>query len=182
MKTIFADYNAITESGHLRLSFPASQDDMRAAGVQPGDWAWLSDGELVVGARLELDPYYGLVGAPDWETLVHLDDEESQDFEKVRTALQELLAQPTRTKDEEWRVFQLLTIFEILAPPEATSVVRPGYFPFRRAETLLLLGKPELARMEIEEARRLGPGNSDPSPPDVPRGGDVSGAEALGIE
>ena len=88
---------------------------------------------------------------PDWETLVHLDDEESPDLPKLGNALRVLLSQPGRTKDEEWRVFQLLTIVELLAPPEATSNGRPGYFPFRRAATLLLLGKPELALREIEE-------------------------------
>ena len=38
-----------TESDCLRLSFPSSQEDIRAAGVQAQDWAWLSDGEVIVG-------------------------------------------------------------------------------------------------------------------------------------
>jgi hypothetical protein len=159
MKTIFADYNATTEAGHLCLTTRGSQDDIQRRDLHAGDWAWLSDSEVIVGARLAIDPRYGLIGVPDWQTIVHLDDEESQDFEKVRTALQELLAQPRPTLDDEWRVFQLLTIFEVLAPPAAASAVRPGYFAFRRAGTLLCLGKPELALLEIEESRRINPGN-----------------------
>ena len=46
MKTIFADYNAATESGHLRLTFDVSQVAIRNAKLHPGDWAWLSDGEV----------------------------------------------------------------------------------------------------------------------------------------
>jgi hypothetical protein len=159
MKTISADYNAITESDHLRLGFRPSQEDIERVGARPGDWAWLSDGEVMVGAQLAVDDRYGLVGVPDWDTLVHLDDEESRDYERVRAELQGLLQRPGRSLDEERRVLQLLTVFEILAPPEAKTAFRPGYFSFRRAATLVLLGKPELALPEIEEARRLDPGN-----------------------
>jgi len=161
MKTIFADYNALTEAEHLCLTTRGSQDDIQRLGLHAGDWAWLSDSEVLVGARLAIDPRYGLVGVPDWQTVVHLDDEESQDFENVRTALQELLARPGHTLEEAWRVFQLLTTFELLASPEATAAVRPGFLPFRRAGALLFLGKPELAMLEIEEARRLCPGNPE---------------------
>jgi hypothetical protein len=159
MKTIFADYNAITTSGHLRLNFPPSREDMRAAGIQPGDWAWLSDGEVMVGARVENDPRDGVVGVPDWQTLVHLDDEESRDSALVRDQLLGLLARPARSLEEEKRLLELLTIFDVLAPPEAKTVFRPGYLSFQRAAALVLLGKPELALLEIEDARRLSPGN-----------------------
>jgi hypothetical protein len=79
MKTIFADFNALTESEHIRLTSRASQDDLRETGAQPGDWVWLIDGELKVGARLALDSTYKLVGVPDWETLVELDGGEATD-------------------------------------------------------------------------------------------------------
>ena len=35
MKTIFADYNAATESGHLCLDFKASQKDIATAHSSP---------------------------------------------------------------------------------------------------------------------------------------------------
>ena len=33
---------------------------------------WLSDGEATFGARLAVDEKYGLVGVPDWDTVVNL--------------------------------------------------------------------------------------------------------------
>src|SRR5436309_12319956 len=118
MKTVFADYNAMTESGHLRLGFRASQEDIAKAHLRPGDWAWLNDGEVMIGAQLAIDDRYGMVGVPDWETLVHLDDEESHDFERVRSELERLRRNPNRSLDKEKRILQLLTISEIVAPPE----------------------------------------------------------------
>jgi hypothetical protein len=158
MKTIGADYNAMTEAGHVRLTLPCSQEDIRRLGLGAGDWAWLSDTEVVVGAQLALDDRYGLVGLPDWDTLVHLDDDDDRDPARIQAELRDLLEQPARSTDEEWRIFQLLTLFEAFAVPEARSARRPGYFAFRRAGTLLLLGKPDLALVEIEEARRADPG------------------------
>ncbi len=58
MKPVFADFNAMTESGRVRLNCRGSQDDLNAAGLRPGDWAWLSDGEVLVGGRLEGDPTF----------------------------------------------------------------------------------------------------------------------------
>jgi tetratricopeptide (TPR) repeat protein len=158
MNTIFADFNARTEAGHVRLNCSGSQVDIRARGLQPGDWAWLSDSEIIFGAQLALDDRYGLVGVLDWDTLVHLDDEDDRDPTRIQAELRDLLQKPARTTDEEVRVFQLLTLFEHFSVPEARSARRPGYFAFRRAGTLLLLGKPELALIEIEEARRIDPG------------------------
>ena len=74
MKTIFADFNAINAAGNFWLSCRGSERDLREAGVRVGDWIWLSDGELIVGARLALDDVEGPVGIPRWKTLVHLDD------------------------------------------------------------------------------------------------------------
>ncbi len=51
MKTMFADFNAMTESEHVRLTTRGSQDDMERLGIKPGEWVWLSDGEMQVGAR-----------------------------------------------------------------------------------------------------------------------------------
>ncbi len=161
MRTIFADYNAMTESEHLRLNFKTSQNDIAKARLRPGDWAWLSDGDVIVGAQLAIDDRYGVVGVPDWDTLVHLDDEDSRNFDTVQTELQCLSQKPQQSRDEERRVLELLTISEVIAPKELQNTLPPGYFSSRRAETLYLLGKPELALTEIEEARRLGSSDSD---------------------
>ena len=77
MKTIFADFNAMTESEKIRLTCSGSEVDIKQAGAKPGDRVWLSDGEVLVGARLETDPAYGLVGIPAWGTMVHLGDSDA---------------------------------------------------------------------------------------------------------
>jgi tetratricopeptide (TPR) repeat protein len=160
MKTIYADYNAATEAGHICLTTVGSREDIERAGLEPGDWAWLSDTEVIIGAQLALDGYYGLVGIPDWDTLIHLDDEDVRRYETVANELIRLLGKSRRSHDEERRILQLLTAIENLTPRDDANSIPPGYFASRRAETLELLGKPELALLEIEEARRLG--STDP--------------------
>jgi len=101
LKTIFADYNAATESGDLCLNFSASQRDIATVQLHPGDWAWLSDGEVVVGAQLAIDDHYGLVGVPDWDTIVHLDDEGADDFDRVRAELNPLVTKEPPSMEDE---------------------------------------------------------------------------------
>src|SRR4051812_29410034 len=91
MKTICADYNAMTESEHLRLNCRGSQEDIERAGLRPGDWAWFSDGEVIVGGQLRTDPYWGLLGVPDWRTLVPLDDEGAKEPDRILPELEPLL-------------------------------------------------------------------------------------------
>ena len=98
MKTISADYNAMTEAGHVRLTLPCSQEDILRLGLRPGDWAWLSDTEVMVGAQLAIDDRYGLVGVPDWDTLVHLDDEGADDVDRIMAELNPLLAKERSLK------------------------------------------------------------------------------------
>jgi tetratricopeptide (TPR) repeat protein len=161
MKTVCADYNAMTESEHFRLNFRGSQEDIERAGLRPGDWAWFSDGEVLVGGQLRNDPYWGLLGVPVWDTLVHLDDEDALDFRQRWSELQTLLGQPGRSAEDETRIFQLLTIFERFAPPEIRAVTPPGYLALRRAGALHSLGQHELALLEVEEARRARPDDPD---------------------
>ncbi len=161
MKTIFADFNAMTEAEHVRLTTRGSQEDIARVGLRPGAWAWLSDGDLLVGARLDVDDRYGLVGIPDWETLVHLDDEDTRDYLKHLSEIQRLLGKSGDPVHEAKRVFELSTILEIVAPPDVKAAFAPGFFSSRRAETLALLRKDELALMEIEDARLLNPDNPD---------------------
>jgi len=161
MRIIPADYNAATPSGALRLGFRDSRRALSDAGARSGDWAWLNDGEVLVGARLGEDPDYGLVAIPRWETLVHLDDHEGADFPRVSEELQEALLRPGRGLEEEARVFRLLTIFTAIAPPGVLAVIPPGYLALRRAGALHFLGEPGLALIEIEEALRSRPGDPD---------------------
>lgn len=157
MKIISADFNAMTEADGVRLTPHCSQDDIQRFGIHTGDWVWLTDCELVVGARVDEDPYYGVVGTPHWETLVHLDDDDAQDFSKVWPELQQALDRPRAGAEDEARLFQLLTIFEAIAPPEVKAAIPAGEFSLRRARALLALDEPELAFIEIEEAIRERP-------------------------
>ena len=142
--------------------FPAAvSEDLQRLGIHVGEWAWLSDGELVVGAEVGEDSRYGVVGIPDWRTLVHLDEVQKQDFPRVRDELFRLTQVPNLSASDQWRLFQLLTVYESIAPSDALRQGRPGCFSFRRAATLLLLGQLPLAQVEIDEARRLDPGNAN---------------------
>ncbi len=160
MKTMYADYNATTESGNICLTTRGSQDDIQRLGVRPGDWVWLSDSEVVVGARVDVDPYYGIVGVPDWETLVHLDDEEAEDFQRVWGDLQSLFSRTSRTAQDEAKVFELLTQFDHFAPQEVRDQ-GTWQLAASRASALFSMGKFELALIEIQAARSSRPG--DPS-------------------
>jgi tetratricopeptide (TPR) repeat protein len=155
MKTIFADYNAATESGDLCLNFSASQKDIAVAQLRPGDWAWLSDGEVIVGAQLAIDDRYGMVGVPDWDTLVHL-DEEGADYDHVTAELNPLLTKEPHSIQDEPRILRLITQFERVAPPQIRDAYQ-GMFAFRRALALRQMNKLGLALLEMKEARGVQP-------------------------
>lgn len=157
MKTIYADYNASTEAGHICLTCLGSEEDLRRTELGVGDWAWLSDGEIIVGARLEMDSYYGLVGVPDWETIVHLDDEGDRDPARLSAELMQLSQQHERSAEDEARIFQIMVLLETFAPPAEIEAVKPSYFALRRAGALRAMGKLELALVEAEEAVRQAP-------------------------
>lgn len=161
MKTIFADFNAMTESDKIRLTSSGSEMDVRQAGAKPGDRVWLSDGEVLVGARLETDPAYGLVGVPAWGTMVHLDGSDAGSIPQVLSELRELLQRLDQSIESEARVFQLLTRLDQIAPPELMAVVPPGYLPLRRARALYFLGQFGMALHEVEVALREQPDDSD---------------------
>ena len=156
MRIISADFNARTESGHLRLNSRGAQEDLRDQGVQVGDWMWLSDGELVIGAQLAFDDRYGIVGVPRWNTLVHLDDELG-DFQSVRKQFFELLQYPHPDMAYVSRLFQLSTILEIMEPPSEKGQSSESYAT-RRVGALLLIDEPELALVDINEALAAQPG------------------------
>jgi tetratricopeptide (TPR) repeat protein len=152
MRLVAADFNAMTEAGLVRLTLPCSQKDITRLGLNVGDWAWLSDGELVVGAQLAIDDRYGLVGVIDWDTLVHLDDDGADDAERVRAELVPLITKKPPLMEDEPRVFQLLTQLEHAAPLSFEEVPR-AFLPFRRALALRNMSKLGLALLEMRDAR-----------------------------
>jgi tetratricopeptide (TPR) repeat protein len=156
MRLISADFNAMTEAGHVRLTLPCSREDILRMSLGPGDWAWLTDSEILVGAQLAIDDRYGMVGVPDWDALVHLDDEGADDFNRVSAELNSLLNGELPSLEEEPRILELQTQLEHIAPPQMKDT-SPGSFAFRRALALRRMGKLGLALLEMEDARRLRP-------------------------
>jgi hypothetical protein len=156
MKTIFADFNSMTEGGHVSLATRGSRADIERAKLGPGDWAWLTDSEVLVGAQLAIDDRNGLVGVPDWETLVHLDEEGADDVARVGAAIRALRQKEPLSGEDEPRMFELLTQLEHFSPPDMRGGT-PAGLPLRRALALRRMGKLGLALMEIEDARRKRP-------------------------
>jgi hypothetical protein len=153
MKTISADFNAMTEAGHVRLTLPCSQEGIVKLGLRPGDWAWLSDTEVMVGAQLAIDDRYGLVGVPDWDTLIHLDDEGADDVDRITAELSPLLSKDSPSSEDEPRILELLTQLEHAAPPHFNGA-SSDFLAFRRALALRQMGKLGLALLEMKDARR----------------------------
>ena len=115
MKTMYADFNAMTRP-------TVSASDTGLAGrhrhrcSELGDWVWLTDSELIVVRRSPRTSATELPSAtPTGRRLVHLDDDDAADRCKVRAELQKLLTDPRRSVEQEGRIFELLTIFEMLA-------------------------------------------------------------------
>ena len=154
MKPIFADFNALTEAEHIRLTTRGSQDDLRSAGTQPGDWIWLSDGELEVGAQVATDPREILIGIPSWETLVDFESESHSNPASILSEFKKLLLHtPNRSRVDEHRLLTLLSVIE--RTPSLRSAWQPGHLSYLRACRLLALGQLQLARCSIEEAIEL---------------------------
>jgi lipoprotein NlpI len=156
MNTIFADFNARTEAGYVRLNCLGSQEDIRVHGLQPSDWAWLSDTEVILGAQLAIDDRYGLVGVLDWDTLIHLDDEGADDYDRIVAELNPLITKEPASSEDEPRILERLTQLEHAAPPRIRDESQ-GNLAFRRALALRQMGKVGLARLEMKEARRARP-------------------------
>ncbi len=161
MNVVPADYNAATPSGALWMDFPKSRRVLSEINAHSGDWVWASDGEVLVGAQLEEEPNFGLVATPRWQTLVHLDDYQRSDFPRLWQELQQALQQPGRSVEEEAKVFQLLTVFDSIAPAQIKAAVPPGYLPLRMAGALHFLGEAGLALVAMEDARRDRPDDPD---------------------
>lgn len=160
MRIVSVDFNAMTESEEVRLNLPCSQADLDRLNLNPGDWAWLSDGEVIVGARLVEDTRFGLVGIPDWDTVLHLDEPGGEDFIRVDREMKQLMAKAPRSHADEARLLELTAQWEHVAPSDllATS---PGKLALCRAESLWLMRKPELALLEAREARVSMPEDSN---------------------
>jgi hypothetical protein len=71
MVTLYVDFNARTEDDCIRLDMAGARRSLELTNVQPGQWVWLSDGELRVGGHVE-EERGQLLARPDWTTLEDL--------------------------------------------------------------------------------------------------------------
>ncbi len=161
MKTIDVDFNAIDEEDRVRLTTRVAERSLAASGIVPGDWAWLTDGEIRVGALVRLDASGNLVAKPAWETRVDREPDVGLELDGVWPELRGLLDDGDRSRQGEARLLQLLTWVEELTLFEARDQLKPGYFPYRRAGALWALGLAELSRSELGLA--LEHNSSDPA-------------------
>lgn len=131
MTTLYADFNALTEDRSISLTTIGSLSDVEKYGVRPGDWVWLSDGELQVGAEVEEDQRQGLIGRPVWETLVDLEGSDSADILALWYEINLLLdVRRSTSRESHLRLLTLLNRFERVAPPSIRDAI-PGSFAFR---------------------------------------------------
>ena len=117
MKTISADYNAMTEAGHVRLTLPCSQEDILKLGLRPGDWAWLSDSEVMVGRNWPSMIAMGWSACRTgtrsytWTTKVPTTSTASWPSSNP------LLTKEPPSSEDEPRILELLTQLEHASPP-----------------------------------------------------------------
>jgi hypothetical protein len=161
MKTLSVDFNAMTESDEVHMDLPRTCADIVEQNLGAGDWAWLSDGELIVGAQLKVDQRYGLVGVPDWDTLIHLDELDAENYVRVSAELTERMKKEAGADVDQARMLELMAQLEHFAPSDIPILRSLGKVSFQRALRLWSMGKLGLALREAKEARKALPQDPD---------------------
>jgi len=159
MKTIDADFNALTDEARVRLGTRGSRQSMASQGVRAGDWVWLTDGDLFAGARVVDDPVEGRVGEPAWETLADVsllpDWPADRLFEEYRRRRDAPGSDPD---DIRWQLAMLHRLAQLRS---ADGCVSLGPIHFDRALCLRALHQDRLALAELDPALRQDPDNSN---------------------
>lgn len=108
MRTIWADFNAQTVAGYISLLTQGSQASLAQNSVQPGEWVWLSDGDINVAAQI-MSQQEGLYAKPIWETeedVVQPVDLDEDTLEKARLRFQRLMISPAKDYREMLRLLR----------------------------------------------------------------------------
>ncbi len=157
MKTISADYNAMTEAGHVCLTTRGSQEDILQAGSPPG--------------RLGLAQRYAKSwSARNWPSTIATGWSESRTgtrsciwmtkapttVNRIGAELNLLLNKEPPSSEDEPRILELLTQLDHASQPHFHGA-SPEPLAFRRALALRQMGKLGLALVEMEDARRARP-------------------------
>jgi tetratricopeptide (TPR) repeat protein len=135
MKTIWADFNARTESDRVRLDTRGSIESLSKTPVSPDEWIWLTDDEVTVGAQVE-SAGNSLLARPAWDTVQESAPEASD--AAVRQALTELRTLMTSPVRDYKAILRLIPLARRNEP-------KPGYLDFLKSRALAALGYSELA-------------------------------------
>lgn len=144
MNTVYADLNARTQDDRIRLDWEASAVTLKRLDPRAGDWIWIGDEDLRVGAQVEVVDGT-IVARPAWETAEDLlEPSELSDREK-QTAKEQLrlaIEQPTQVP--------LAQVLHLL--PRARPLLPQGFTESLRGQALARAGYPELALLSFDEA------------------------------
>jgi tetratricopeptide (TPR) repeat protein len=144
MIATYVDFNALTESGRIRLDTAGSIEDLAKNPVRDGDWVWLSDGELRVGGQIEHRDDDWLA-RPIWETLEDKSSADRMGQPELQAGLIQL-RQLFGTAERDYRkIVSLLPVVERVEPTR-------GYAAYCRSRAMKALGYPALAVLAIGEA------------------------------
>jgi len=149
MVAIYADFNARTASDRIRLDPAGSIESLRENPVREGDWLWLSDNDLRVGAQIERQGNEYLA-RPAWETLEDIAAAGQMNPAELQAGvarLRELLEAPE--KDYK-RILRLLPVAERVLPNK-------GFAAYQRSRAMHAFGYPGLALAAVEDALGLEP-------------------------
>jgi len=143
---IEVDLNARTPDDRVRLNTRGAQRSLRDQAVKPGDWLWLRDGTIRVGAQIE-GVGDQLLARPAWETLEEeiWPDSVSPNPVQVQEMFQHFRHLLAQTPKNYRAILKLLTTVERYAPDR-------GHIAYLRSRALGALGHPRLALSALGEA------------------------------
>ncbi len=152
MRVVEADFNARTADDRVRLTTRCSQKSLDRLRVDVGDWVWLTDGEIRVGARIE-SKNGEAVARPAWETLEHLvsDSTGAPPPEVVEAGLRRLRRAFAADERDYRDVLRVL-------PAVQEHLPGPGRADYLRSRAAQAFGHPELALLAADEALAKEPG------------------------
>jgi tetratricopeptide (TPR) repeat protein len=149
---IHVDLNARTENDRVRLSTRTAAQSLKGHSLQPGEWVWLTDDELRVGAQIETANGQ-FFARPEWKTRLEIVTHEDVSHERVlaaRTELERLvLSGDLRANAEE--------ILRVLPVARRTLGDSAGWY--FEAQALAALGFFDLALLSAREAVAADPSN-----------------------
>jgi tetratricopeptide (TPR) repeat protein len=140
---IWADFNSRTEDDRVSLETRGSRESLAKTPVSPGEWVWLSDGDIRVGAQVEQRDGH-LYARPVWETMEDVVPPGDPRLNEIPAEEALKALEKSRTREG----FPADVVFR-LAPYLPR---KHGYLDFLRSRAARSLGYTALALAAIEDA------------------------------